>query len=88
MVGKIVAVPGKTCFLAAIHSKPSFTGLAGIFYSFIKLCYLTDNNLGILRILGVLSDIDLLNEANCRLASSDWSEQVARGACARRQVRV
>jgi len=36
----------------------------------------------------VLSDIDLLNEANCRLASSDWSEQVARGACARRQVRV
>jgi hypothetical protein len=65
MVGKIVAVPGKTCFLAAIHSKPSFTGLAGIFYSFIKLCYLTDNNRGILRILGVLSDIDLLNEANC-----------------------
>jgi hypothetical protein len=65
MVGKIVAVPVKTCFITAVRSKPPFTGLAGIFYSFIKLCYLTDNNRGILGIRAVLSDNDLLNEANC-----------------------
>ena len=65
MVGKIVAVPVKTCFITAVRSKPPLTGLAGIFYSFIKLCYLTDNNRGILTTRVDLSHIDLFNEANC-----------------------
>src|ERR1700761_1894116 len=65
MVGKIVAVPVKTCFITVVRSKPPLTGLAGIFYSFIKLCYLTDNNRGILRTRVDLSHIDLFNEANC-----------------------